>query len=59
MKKPENAQKETQFENTVISKNATTDLKKIEEVQQLKAEWNEKLVMEKEMTDLNLSKVSK
>mgnify|MGYP001560446699 FL=1 len=44
VKKPENAQKETQFENTVISKNATTDLKKIEEVQQLKAEWDEKLV---------------
>ena len=47
VKKPENAQKETQFENTVISKNATTDLKKIEEVQQLKAEWDEKLVMRK------------
>ena len=47
VKKPENAQKETQFENTVISKNATTDLKKIEEVQQLKAEWDEKLVMGK------------
>ena len=47
VKKPENAQKETQFENTVISKNATTDLKKIEEVQQLKAEWSEKLVTEK------------
>jgi hypothetical protein len=43
VKKPENAQKETQFENTVISKNATTDLKKIEEVQQLKAEWDETL----------------
>ena len=47
VKKPENAQKETQFENTVISKNATIDLKKIEEVQQLKAEWDEKLVMGK------------
>lgn len=47
VKKPENAQKETQFKNTVISKNATTDLKKIEEVQQLKAEWDEKLIMGK------------
>ena len=47
VKKPENAQKETQFENTVISKNATTDLKKIEEVQQLKAEWDETLALRK------------
>ena len=49
IKKPENAQEETQFENTVISKNATTDLKKIEEVQQLKAEWNQALSLDKEM----------
>ena len=49
VKKPENAQKETQFENTVISKNATTDLKKIEEVQQLKAEWDKKLALEKKI----------
>ena len=48
VKKPENAPKETQFKNTIISKNATTDLKKIEEVQQLKAKWNETLTMEKE-----------
>jgi cell division septation protein DedD len=41
IKKPENAVKETQFNETMIAKNATTDLKKIEELQQLKAEWHE------------------
>jgi cell division septation protein DedD len=43
VKKPENAVKETKFKETVIAKNATTELKKIEELQQLKAEWNEAL----------------
>jgi cell division septation protein DedD len=43
VKKPENAVSETQFKETVIAKNATTDLKKIEELQQLKAEWDDTL----------------
>jgi cell division septation protein DedD len=43
VKKPENAVRATQFKETVIAKNATTDLKKIEEFQQLKAEWDETL----------------
>ena len=49
VKKPENAVKETKFKETVIAKNATTDLKKIEELQQLKAEWNEALSLDDEM----------
>jgi hypothetical protein len=49
VKKPENAKKETQFETTVIAKNATTDLKKIEELQQLKAEWNQALALDDEV----------
>jgi cell division protein FtsN len=39
VKNPENAEKNTQFDEPIIAKNATTDLKKIEELQQLKAEW--------------------
>jgi cell division septation protein DedD len=49
VKKPENAVKETQFKETVIAKNATTDLKKIEELQQLKAEWDQALSLGDEM----------
>jgi cell division septation protein DedD len=49
VKKPENAVKETQFKDTVIAKNATTDLKKIEELQQLKAEWDQALSLGDEM----------
>lgn len=49
VKKPENAEKESQFEKTVIAKKATTDLNKIEELQQLKAEWNQALVLDEEM----------
>lgn len=49
IKHPENAVKETQFKETVIAKNATTDLKKIEELQQLKAEWGEALSLGDEM----------
>ena len=49
IKKPENAEKETQFKETVIAKNATTDLKKIEELQQLKAEWDQALSLGDEM----------
>ena len=49
IKKPENAVKETQFKEMVIAKNATTDLKKIEELQQLKAEWDQALSLGDEM----------
>ena len=49
VKKPENAPKETQFKETVIAKNATTDLKKIEELQQLRAEWDQALALGEEM----------
>ena len=48
VKKPENAEKEAQFESTVIAKNASTDLKKIEELQQLKAEWDHALNLDDE-----------
>jgi cell division septation protein DedD len=49
VKKPENAVKETKFKETVIAKNATTELKKIEDLQQLKAEWNEALSLDDKM----------
>ncbi len=49
VKRPENAVKETQFKEIMIAKNATTDLNKIEELQQLKAEWNEALSLGDEM----------
>ncbi len=49
VKKPEGAEKETQFEKTVIAKKATTDLNKIEELQQLKAEWNQALALDEEV----------
>lgn len=49
VKKPENAEKETRFKETVIAKNATNDLKKIEELQQLKAEWDQALTLDEEM----------
>ncbi|MBC8288449.1 MAG: DUF799 family lipoprotein [Nitrospinae bacterium] len=56
VKKPENAKKETQFESMVIAKNATTDLKKIEELQQLKAEWDQALTLDEEMEVLTYQK---
>jgi cell division septation protein DedD len=49
VKKPENAEKNTQFDKPVIAKNATTDLKKIEELQQLKAEWTHALDLDEKM----------
>jgi cell division septation protein DedD len=48
VKNPENAEKNSTFDKTVIAKNATTDLKKIEELQQLKAEWTRALDLEAE-----------
>jgi cell division septation protein DedD len=49
VKKPENAAEETQFKETVIAKNATNEFKKIEELQQLKAEWDQALSLDDEM----------
>ena len=49
VKRPQDAEKDTQFEKTVIAKNATTDLNKIEELQQLKAEWNKALALDEEV----------
>ena len=48
IKRPGQANEENQFEETVIAKNATSDLKKIEELQQLKAEWQQALVLDEE-----------
>ncbi|MFL2948398.1 MAG: GNA1162 family protein [Nitrospinales bacterium] len=48
IKKPSEADKDTQFEKPVIAKKATKDLKKIEELQQLKAEWQEAVVLDEE-----------
>lgn len=49
VKKPENAEENTKFDKLVIAKNATTDLNKIKELQQLKAEWAQALVMNEEL----------
>ena len=43
VKKPEEAQENTRFENPVIAKKATNDLRKIKELQELKAEWAQAL----------------
>ena len=48
VKKPGTAEKNSQFDTPVIAKNAATDLKKIEELQQLKAEWAHALNLEEE-----------
>ncbi len=48
VKRPGQANEENQFEETVIAKNATDDLKKIEELQQLKSEWQQALVLDEE-----------
>jgi len=48
IKKPSEADKDTQFEQPVIAKKATKDLKKIEELQQLKAEWQKAVVLDEE-----------
>ena len=44
IKKPSEADKDNQFEKPVIAKKATKDLKKIKELQKLKAEWQDTLV---------------
>jgi len=48
IKHPNEADRENQFEKPVIAKNATNDLKKIEELQQLKAEWQEAIILDEE-----------
>jgi len=48
IKKPSEADKDTQFEKPVIAQKATKDLKKIEELQKLKAEWQEAVVLDEE-----------
>ena len=48
IKHPNEVEKENQFEKPVIAKNATNELKKIEELQQLKAEWQEAIILDEE-----------
>ncbi len=48
IKRPSKANKESQFEEPVIAQNATNDLKKIDELQQLKSEWQQALVLDEE-----------
>jgi len=48
VKHPNEADRENQFEKPVIAKKATNELKKIEELQQLKAEWQEAMILDKE-----------
>ena len=55
IKKPSEADKETQFDKPVIAKKATKDLKKIEELQKLKAEWQEAVVLDEEAELLGFS----
>ena len=46
VKHPNEANRENQFEKPVIAKNATNELKKIEELQQLKAEWQQAMILD-------------
>ena len=46
IKHPNEADKENQFKKPVIAKNATNELKKIEELQQLKAEWQQAMILD-------------
>ena len=46
VKHPSEANKENQFEKPVIAKNATNELKKIEELQQLTAEWQQAMILD-------------
>ena len=48
VKHPNEADRENQFEKPIIAKNATHELKKIEELQQLKAEWKEAMILHEE-----------
>ena len=54
IKHPGEAHNENKFEEPVIAKKATNDLKKIEELQQLKAEWQEAMTQgEEELLDFS------
>jgi len=54
IKHPGEAHNENKFEEPVIAKNATNDLKKIEELQQLKADWQETMTQdEEELSDFS------
>ena len=48
VKHPNEADRENQFEKPIIAKKATHELKKIEELQQLKAEWQEAMILHEE-----------
>ena len=48
VKHPNEADRENQFEKPIIAKNATHELKKIEELQELKAEWQEAMILHEE-----------
>ena len=48
VKHPNEAERENQFEKPIIAKKATHELKKIEELQQLKAEWQEAMILHEE-----------
>ncbi len=54
IKHPGEAHNENKFEEPVIAKKATNDLKKIEELQQLKADWQEAMTQgEEELSDFS------
>jgi cell division septation protein DedD len=48
IKHPSEASKNSKFKEPIIAKNATNDLKKIEELQQLKSEWKQALILDEE-----------
>jgi len=48
VKNPNEANRDNQFEKPIIAKNATDELKKIEELQQLKAEWQQTMILDEE-----------
>ena len=56
IKHPNEASKESQFKEPVIAKNATKDLKKIEELQQPKSEWQQALMLDEgsELSDFGV-----
>ena len=56
IKHPNEASKDSQFKEPVIAKNATNDLKKIKELQQLKSEWQQALVLDErsELSDFDV-----
>jgi cell division septation protein DedD len=56
IKHPNEASKDSQFKEPVIAKNATNDFKKIEELQQLKSEWQQALILDEgsELSDFGV-----